>query len=436
MRHQERFLYGWAPETGKKADLMFVQHMIASLKDNGMMITVMPHGVLFRGGKEGDIRKAILNDPNDIVQAIISLPPDLFYGTGIPACLIVINKNKRETNPELAGKILIINADAEYGEGKNQNYLRPEDIEKIIYVFEHSKEEPKYSRIVPIFEILDKEKNDGNLNIRRYVDNSPDQEPQNVRAHISGGVPKDEVEKLNGAIKKYNIDPENLFDEYTEEFFKFKSKCDTKVKIKQCILSNDGVTAANNAMRQATVSFWAEAGAAVSSVQNSLQIQEFKRNYTKLIEEKIVPVGILDKYQAVGVFANWWNHNYTVRETIEIETSGDSETKVTVKEVIAIKNVFKTINAEGFVPALVSDEKIAKEHFSKELAELEELNTQISSAQADLQEYISSLDIEIESDGDEEEKEITTKEAKKYYKALKSSATTDADRKAYDSVLK
>ena len=145
---------------------------------------------------------------------------------------------------------------------------------------------------------------------------------------------------------------------------------------------------------------------------------------------------IIDKNQSVGVFANWWNHNYTVRETIEIETSGDSETKVTVKEVIAIKNVFKTINAEGFVPALVSDEKIAKEHFSKELAELEELNTQISSAQADLQEYISSLDIEIESDGDEEEKEITTKEAKKYYKALKSSATTDADRKAYDSVLK
>ena len=154
------------------------------------------------------------------------------------------------------------------------------------------------------------------------------------------------------------------------------------------------------------------------------------------MKKKIVPVGILDKYQAVGVFANWWDHNYTVRETTEIETSGDSETKVTVKEVIAIKNVFKTINAEGFVPALVSDEKIAKEHFSKELAELEELNTQLSSAQADLQEYISSLDIEIEFDGDEEGKEITTKEAKKYYKALKSSATTDADRKAYDSVLK
>ena len=223
MRHQERFLYGWAPETGKKANLMFVQHMIASLKDNGMMITVMPHGVLFRGGKEGDIRKAILNDPNDIVQAIISLPPDLFYGTGIPACLIVINKNKRETNPELAGKILIINADAEYGEGKNQNYLRPEDIEKIIYVFEHSKEEPKYSRIVPISEILDKEKNDGNLNIRRYVDNSPDQEPQNVRAHISGGVPKDEVEKLRNIAKdnlsgvittNYDCFFENIFEGY------------------------------------------------------------------------------------------------------------------------------------------------------------------------------------------------------------------------------
>lgn len=92
MQHQERFVYGWAPETGKKADLMFVQHMIASLNDKGMMVTVMPHGVLFRGGKEKDIRKAILTDPNDIVQAIISLPPDLFYGTGIPTGLSIVKK--------------------------------------------------------------------------------------------------------------------------------------------------------------------------------------------------------------------------------------------------------------------------------------------------------------------------------------------------------
>ena len=123
----------WCPETGKKADLMFVQHMLASLKPNGHMATVMPHGVLFRGGKEKLIREIFIND--DCIEAIISLPTGLFYGTGIPACVLVMNKSKPD---ELRNKILFINADREYAEGKNQNKLRPEDIEKIDYVFTNS----------------------------------------------------------------------------------------------------------------------------------------------------------------------------------------------------------------------------------------------------------------------------------------------------------
>jgi type I restriction enzyme M protein len=114
----------WCPETGKKADLMFVQHMLASLKADGLAATVMPHGVLFRGGKEKLIRELLIND--DVLEAIISLPPGLFYGTGIPACVIVLNKNKPDS---LRDQVLFINADREYAEGKNQNKLRPEDIE-------------------------------------------------------------------------------------------------------------------------------------------------------------------------------------------------------------------------------------------------------------------------------------------------------------------
>ena len=133
----------WCPETGKKADLMFVQHMLASLKPDGHMATIMPHGVLFRGGKEKLIREMFIND--DVIEAIISLPPGLFYGTGIPACVLVVNKNKPEA---LKDKVLFINADREYAEGKNQNKLRPEDIEKIDFVFTHKLEIPKYSRLV------------------------------------------------------------------------------------------------------------------------------------------------------------------------------------------------------------------------------------------------------------------------------------------------
>jgi type I restriction enzyme M protein len=124
----------FCPETGKKADLMFVQHMSASLKPSGRMATTMPHGVLFRGGKEKLIRELLIND--DIIEAIVSLPPALFYGTGIPACVLVVNKSKPD---KLRDKILFINADREFAEGKNQNKLRPEDIEKIDFVFTHKR---------------------------------------------------------------------------------------------------------------------------------------------------------------------------------------------------------------------------------------------------------------------------------------------------------
>jgi type I restriction enzyme M protein len=108
MKFRDRFRE-WCPETGKKADLMFVQHMLASLKSDGHMATIMPHGVLFRGGKEKLIREIFIND--DVIEAIISLPPALFYGTGIPACVLVMNKNKPD---ELRDKVLFINADREY----------------------------------------------------------------------------------------------------------------------------------------------------------------------------------------------------------------------------------------------------------------------------------------------------------------------------------
>lgn len=150
MKFAGRF-WEFCPETGKKADLMFVQHMIASLKTGGMMATIMPHGVLFRGGKEKLIRERLIND--DLIEAIISLPPGLFYGTGIPACVLVINKSKPDAQ---RGKVLFINADREYAEGKAQNKLRPEDIEKIDFVFSRKRELPKYSRLVDQAEIADR----------------------------------------------------------------------------------------------------------------------------------------------------------------------------------------------------------------------------------------------------------------------------------------
>lgn len=421
MMCEKRFVYGWAP-LKKKADLMFLQHMIASCNDKGMVISVMPHGVLFRGGEEKKIRQNILNDKQDIWQAIISLPQNLFYGTSIPSCLVVFNKKKPA---ELKGKILIINADAEFGEGKNQNFLRPEDTEKIVNVFENCAEVPKYSKIVPISEILDKKTNDSNLNIRRYVNNTPDEEPHNVKAHLKGGVPNTEIAALNGLLAKYEITEESLFDKGAE-FSTFKTECSDKASIKEYISTHIGVTKANNGILTKFNEFWADCKKGISGVATTIGIADFTKKFTDKLTKKLEPIGILNHYQCIGVFANWWEHSYTVKEYTEIEKSeDDKDVKVSVKEIISIKNVFKTIKAESFASALLSDDKIAATHFAEELANVVRKREALEDATAALSDALSAVDYEAEVDSDEdaEPKEPTAKEIKDY---LKKQNTTES----------
>ncbi len=163
IKFPERFRYGRCPEGGKKADLMFVQHMVAVLRPGGMVATVMPHGVLFRGGAEKEIRKGFIED--DMLEAVIGLPTNLFYGTGIPASVLVLRAKGAKVKAR-RGQVLFINADAEYHEGRAQNYLLPEHIEKISSTFERFEDIPGYAAVVTHAELAE---NDWNLNIRRYA---------------------------------------------------------------------------------------------------------------------------------------------------------------------------------------------------------------------------------------------------------------------------
>ncbi|TVP60081.1 MAG: SAM-dependent DNA methyltransferase [Nodularia sp. (in: Bacteria)] len=206
MKFTGRFTHGYCPETGKKADLMFAQHMLAVLKPDGMMATVMPHGVLFRGGEEKKIRESFIN--NDLLEAVIGLPPNLFYGTGIPACILVLRPQGAKPE-ERQGKVLFINADAEYYAGRAQNYLRPEHIEKITWVFENFVSLPGYSTIVTKEELANKD-NNYNCNIRRYADNAPPPEPHDVRAHLLGGIPQVEVAAKSPLLNTHGFDANRI----------------------------------------------------------------------------------------------------------------------------------------------------------------------------------------------------------------------------------
>ena len=161
-----RFRFGLPPKT--KGDMAFVQHMVAVLNATGRLGVVMPHGVLFRGSAEGKIRQGLLQD--DLLEAVIGLAPNLFYGTGIPACILVLNRDKPVARRD---RVLFIDASAEFEEGSNQNRLRDQDIRHIADTFGAYADGDKYARVVPLAEI---DQNDWNLNISRYVDTSEEQE--------------------------------------------------------------------------------------------------------------------------------------------------------------------------------------------------------------------------------------------------------------------
>lgn len=221
-----RFPYGTPPKDA--GDLAFVQHMIASTNSEGMVGVVMPHGVLFRGSSEKAIRQGILQD--DLLEAVVGLPSGLFYGTGIPACLLIINKQKPIAR---RGKVLFINSELEFEEGKNQNKLRPQDIAKIVETFDNYTELSRYSKVVELSEIAD---NDYNLNIRRYADTSPPAEIFDVRAILHGGIPVREVEDeyIQQEILK-GFDVSVVFDKANDGYYAFKAEIETKEQIRALV---------------------------------------------------------------------------------------------------------------------------------------------------------------------------------------------------------
>ena len=377
----------WCPESGKKADLMFVQHMLASLKSNGRMATIMPHGVLFRGGKEKLIRELFIND--DCIEAIVSLPPGLFYGTGIPACVLVCNKSKPDA---LKDKVLFINADREYAEGKNQNRLRPEDIEKIDFVFTHKRELPKYSRLVPKSEIVDT--HDYNLNIRRYVDNTPDPEPEDVQAHLIGGIPEVEVAALTDDFAKFGVNPDLLFEPERPAYLAFRESIDARSAIRATLEAAPALLGTLTRHHDALESWWAVARDDFAQLQHAgnggKKMPEVRHELLTTLKAKLVPLGVLDEFKSAGVFVNWWQQ---------------------------IRYDLKTIVSTGWHHTLIPDEYLIAEYFQAEADAIEALEATIAEAQGELSEAVETAQEVSGYEPDEDEK-VTAAVIKKALKAL------------------
>jgi type I restriction enzyme M protein len=348
----------WLPEKGKKADLMFVQHMLAVLKADGKLATVMPHGVLFRGGEEREVRRHFIE--RRVLEAVIGLPANLFYGTGIPACILVLNKAGAATRDHA----LFINADREYREGKAQNHLRPEDIDKILHVFRAGQDVPAYARRVPYAEILAE---DCNCNIRRYVDNAPPPEPNDVRAHLHGGVPVAEIDALTHFWDNYAGLREGCFvpraGSDKSAYADFSAALADKRAIAAHVAQHAGVLQRQADFMAQLQAWWhahlpvIDALAPDASKQHGTARNVYALRATLLegIERLFGGQHLLTRYQVRGAFANYYK-----------QLSSD----------------FKSIAASGWGAELIPDEDILQSQFPQVLAELEQQHARLAELQA------------------------------------------------------
>ncbi len=300
IKFPERFRYGWCPEGGKKADLMFVQHMISVLRPQGTVATVMPHGVLFRGGAEREIRKGLLGD--DMLDAVIGLAPNLFYGTGIPACILVL-RAKGAKPPERRGKVLFINADAEFTAGRAQNFLLPEHVEKIVSAYHAFADIPGYAAVVPHEELL---ANDFNFNIRRYADNAPPPEPHDVRAHLLGGIPKLEVADKTDVFAAHGFDPLHVFVERDADYYDFSDVVTAKACLKTLVSDDPGVVAREAELTTNFDAWWEANAKFIIELPETKALMAARATLLDSFVSALTPVGLLDRFQVAGVIASWW----------------------------------------------------------------------------------------------------------------------------------
>jgi len=370
----ERFQYGHAPQTGKKADLMFLQHMLASLKPTGRGAVVMPHGVLFRGRKEKDIRRNLIKA--GVIEAIIGLPPKLFYGTGIPAVIVVLNKSIADHDRDC---IFIINADREFAEGKKQNSLRPEDIEKIEHIFRTREELKGYSRLVPIAEI--ERDHDWNLNLRRYVDNTPLPESEDVRCHLIGGVPRAEVTANQAQFAKFAVAPSCVFEELDELRLSFKDGINTAAEVRSCIENQPEIANTRACLSGALSKWWDTAchdfaELAPTNGHHDASLPRVRSTLLEQIVGALVQFGVLDRFQVRGVFVNWWE---------------------------GIKYDLKTITSLGWAPTLIPESLVVARFFAAERDALAEHEKQIAEAELLVAEVVEEAQAVLEYDADEDE---------------------------------
>ncbi len=287
--------FGIPPE--KNGDYSFLLHIIKSLKSTGTGAVILPHGVLFRGNAEGEIRKNIIK--KGYIKGIIGLPANLFYGTGIPACIIVIDKKGADDRKG----IFMIDAGKAFMKDGNKNRLREQDIHKIVDVFNNQIELPKYSRFIPVEEITDP-KNDYNLNIPRYIDSQEPEDIQDIEAHLLGDIPNADIEALDRYWKVYPSLRKDLFGKSKRANYSLLKT--EKDQIKNTIFNHPEFIQFSEQMDSVFKGWRKRTTKKLKNLTTGFKPKEIIHEISEDLLESYSNIQLIDKYDAYQHTMNYW----------------------------------------------------------------------------------------------------------------------------------
>ena len=374
-----RFEYGVPP--AKNGDYAFLLHFIMSLKSRGKGAIILPHGVLFRGNREADIRRELIR--RRYIKGIIGLPANLFYGTGIPACILVIDKE----NAHARNGIFMIDASKGFLKDGNKNRLRAQDIHKIVSVFNAQEEIPRYSRMVPLSEIADPA-NAYNLNIPRYIDASEPEDLHDLGAHLNGGIPDIDIDALNTYW--------TVFSTLRNALFKANGRpgySDPLVEtqhVKTTILTHPEFNAYQEHVNTVFQAWRETHEPLLMGIEVDTSPREIIQTLSKDLLARFRGLPLLDRYDVYQKLMDYWDE--VMQDDVYLIAADGWIEAAKPREVIQDRQVKETpdlvIKKNRYKMDLIPPALIVARHFAAEQDAIEILETKQATAVSALEEYI------------------------------------------------
>ena len=386
---------GFATPPDKNGDYAFLLHMVKSLKSTGRGAVILPHGVLFRGNAEAQIRKELIK--RGYIKAVIGLPANLFYGTGIPACIVVLDKKDAASRTG----ILMIDASKGFEKDGPKNRLRPRDMHKIVDAYLRHGDVERFSRMVPLSEIADP-KNDYNLNIPRYIDSSEPEDIQDLRAHLQGGIPNRDLDDLQLFWDAFPGLRDELFKPLREGYSELTID---KADIESTVLGFSQYPIISSSTTELVQAWWEENRAALEGIDTSTRPTEMADELGESLLERFRSHRLLDEYAVYEQLMSYWNTSMHDDVTLIVGEGWDAAAKPRPARTWKDKNnktkyedahlTFGTgARANRWVMDLIPPSYIIGRFFAEEQAKLDQLNADLEAATQAIEEYTDEHAVE------------------------------------------